>query len=176
MQNRDHKAVREKRYSSSKMCLGKQEIEQYAVSGFPEQKLEILREKLIYSKKSKCDVIINIGSDFHTQPSGAVFPITDEHGSGLDFRLYFLYPALRVLEDMRRELDYPLRLIIIIDDGVQSYSSAWIKSAFSEPILQQKFRQDFMEEVIEFQYTNPDFKFYADAMRHAITDPVEVKL
>ena len=112
--------------------------------------LAVHREE-IYNRIKK-ENTLNIGKDFSTEPSGR--HMKDGKNSGESLRENFLIPMMNNLKKNEK-------LTIILDDGVNYYSSAFLDEAFTR--LVEICGCDPLDK-LEFKYENPDFEFYKNSI------------
>ena len=106
---------------------------------------------------------INIGKDFSMDPSGRFY--SDNSGaSGEQFREEILMPLLRKLG--KRE-----KVLIILDDGPESYGSSFLTEAFAGVVKYGYMEAQPLLDALEFLYTDSDYEFFvkkiADYIREA---------
>lgn len=94
---------------------------------------------------------LNIGTDFSVDPSGRFY--SDGKGNGEDFRENYLLPKLR-------ELKSGQRLVVVLDDGVESFGSSFLTEGFAGVVKYGYMENQQLLDCLEFKYDNPDFEFF----------------
>ena len=96
---------------------------------------------------------INIGREFHDDPSGRYY--SDGEGSGEEFREEKLLPAIKALKEGEN-------IEITIDDNVEGYGSSFLVEAFAGLVKYGYFNKEYVKSVIKIKFTDQDFKFYEE--------------
>ena len=104
---------------------------------------------------------LNVGKDFSEDPLGRY--LTDSPTSGEAFREGVLKPALLRLGPQEK-------LLIILDDGVESYGSSFLTEGFAGLVKYGYFKNKELLDLLEFKFTDPDFRFYRDKIVEYISD------
>lgn len=104
---------------------------------------------------------LNIGSDFNFDPSGRFY--TDGDGSGEEFREDVLKPKLK-------ELAKGEKLTIVLDDGIEGFGSSFLVEGFAGAVKHGYIKSSDLLSALEFEYSNPDFKFYEERIISYIKD------
>lgn len=94
---------------------------------------------------------LNIAKDFSFDPAGRFY--TDGKGSGEEFREDYLKKSIESLKSGEK-------LKIIIDDGVEAYSSSFLVEGFAGMVKYGYITSQELLSVIEICFTDEDFKFY----------------
>ena len=97
---------------------------------------------------------INIGKDFSLDPAGRY--VTDNNGKGNDgssFREKHLKKEIFKLK--RGE-----KLIVILDDGVESYGSSFLTEGFAGMVKFGYIKAPDLVEKLDIKYTKEDFSFF----------------
>ena len=95
--------------------------------------------------------------DFSPDPSGRYR--SDGNASGEAFREDILLPAML-------KLNPDEELIVILDNGVESYGSSFLTEGFAGVIKFGHIRADELLRRLKFRFKNPDFTFYAEKIRN----------
>jgi hypothetical protein len=95
--------------------------------------------------------ILNVGKDFSTDPIGRFR--TDGDRSGEAFREDLLKPKLQTLKDDEV-------LVIVIDDGIESYGSSFLSEGFAGLVKYGYFTKEKLLQIIDIRYANEDFEFF----------------
>lgn len=95
--------------------------------------------------------ILNIGQDFHNNPSGRFY--ADGPGSGEEFREEHLKPSLFQVADGQK-------LTVILDDEVEGYGSSFLTEGFAGIVKFGYMRKEDFLNKIDLAYTDEDFEFY----------------
>lgn len=103
--------------------------------------------------------IFDVGVDFDQDPAGRYF--SDNTPSGEEFREEFLLPRLKALA--AGEI-----LKIVLDNGVESYGSSFLSEGFAGIVKYGYMKKKVLNDSIEFEYSDPDFAFFAKKIREYI--------
>ncbi|PTB84685.1 DUF4325 domain-containing protein [Pseudidiomarina aestuarii] len=103
----------------------------------------------------------NVGIEFSPDPAGRFY--TDGDASGEQFRE-------EVLLDKLKKININEKLIIVLDDGIESYGSSFLSEAFGGLVKYGYFRPNFLLDTLRFEYSDPEFKFFEDRIKKYITD------
>lgn len=105
---------------------------------------------------------IHVGKDFSMDPSGRYY--SDGSGaSGEQFREEVLMPILR-------ELVQGEKVVIVLDEGPESYGSSFLTEAFAGVVKYGYMEAQPLLGVLEFQFSDPDFEFFKDKIEAYIKD------
>lgn len=103
----------------------------------------------------------NVGIEFSPDPAGRFY--TDGNASGEKFRE-------EVLKGKISSINAGEKLTIILDDGVESYGSSFLSEAFGGLVKYGYFEPKFLLDVLRFEYSDPEFKFFEDRIKEYISD------
>lgn len=95
----------------------------------------------------------NIGKEFSLDPSGRFY--SDGDGNGEEFREEYLLPKLNTLSAGEK-------LIIVLDDGVESYGSSFLTEAFANVVKYGYMDASELLSKLEIKYSDPEFEFFKD--------------
>ncbi len=104
--------------------------------------------------------IFDVGVDFDQDPAGRYF--SDNTPSGEKFREDFLLPRLK------EALAAGEILKIVLDNGVESYGSSFLSEGFAGIVKYGYMEKEVLNDSIEFEYSDPDFAFFAKKIREYI--------
>jgi len=93
----------------------------------------------------------NIGKDFSLDPSGRFY--TDGSGSGESFREDYLKERIISLGEGEK-------LLIVLDDGVESYGSSFLTEGFAGMVKYGYVKKQEFLNKLELKYLDDDFEFY----------------
>lgn len=106
--------------------------------------------------------VFNIGLQFSQEPSGRYYSDTNKR-SGEAFREEFLRKELEALQPDEK-------ITFIMDDGVEGYGSSFLTEGFAGIVKYGYMQASEFKRKIEFQYSDSDFKFYADKIIQYISE------
>ena len=105
---------------------------------------------------------INIGKCFSLDPSGRYY--SDESGaSGEQFREEHLWPTLQNLQPGEK-------LIVILDEGPESYGSSFLTEGFAGIVKYGYMEAQPLLDLLEIKYTDPDYKFFDKKIKKYIRE------
>ena len=105
--------------------------------------------------------VLNIARDFSFEPAGRY--LTDGDASGEAFRENYLKPKIELLKEGEK-------LIIILDDGIQAYSSSFLREAFAGMVKYGYISKDSLLDKLSITYKDGSFKFYVDKIKSYILE------
>jgi len=105
---------------------------------------------------------LNIGKKFSTDPSGRYID-PDGDASGEAFRENYLRDAINSLEPGEK-------LVVIIDDGVESYGSSFLVEGFAGMVKYGYIHPKELLDKLDIRYTDEDFEFYKDKIIQYINE------
>lgn len=94
---------------------------------------------------------INIGNNFSKDPAGRYY--TDGDSSGEQFREEVLRVAVANLQGDEK-------LIIILDDDVDSYGSSFLNEAFGGMVKYGYLSAENLKAILHIDYSDSDYEFY----------------
>lgn len=103
--------------------------------------------------------VLNIGKDFSLDPGGR-FIGDGEHSAEL-FREDYLKPKIMQLKAGEK-------LTIILDEGVEAYSSTFLIEAFGGLVKYGYFTSDLLLNLLDLKFADSDFIFYKERIIHYI--------
>lgn len=104
---------------------------------------------------------LNIGEEFSKDPAGRYY--SDGPASGEQFREEVLKPRLQQLEGKEK-------LVIVLDDDVDSYGSSFLSEGFAAMVKFGYVEAEELLEKLEFRHSDPDFAFFASRITEYISD------
>ena len=103
----------------------------------------------------------NIGQEFSTDPSGRYY--SDGPGSGEEFREEYLRKYLSSLKGDEK-------LLVILDDNVESYGSSFLVEGFAGMVKYGYMRAEDVLSKLEFEFKDDDFEFYKNKIIQYINE------
>ncbi|RLA45632.1 MAG: DUF4325 domain-containing protein [Gammaproteobacteria bacterium] len=105
---------------------------------------------------------INIGQCFSLDPSGRFYS-DDSGASGEQFREEHLLPALQNLQPGEK-------IIVILDDGPESYGSSFLTEGFAGIVKYGYMEARPLLDALEIEYTDPDYEFFEKKIKKYISE------
>lgn len=94
----------------------------------------------------------NIGKEFSPDPAGRYY--SDGNASGEQFREEVL------VDKIRGSLNNSETLVLVLDDGVESYGSSFLSEAFGGLVKYGYFDAQTLLRVLSFEYSDSEFDFF----------------
>jgi len=104
---------------------------------------------------------LNIGADFSLDPAGRYY--ADGPASGEQFRELVLKPLLEKLGKSEK-------LLITLDDGVESYGSSFISEGFGGIVKYGYMSSEELLSRLEFIYSDEDYEFFEGRIREIVSE------
>jgi hypothetical protein len=104
---------------------------------------------------------LDIGKDFYSDPGGRYY--RNGVGSAEELREEYLKPLLEALPE-----DY--KLLIKLDNGVISYSSAFLSEAFGGLVFYGYFTPEFLRDKILLEYDDEEFSCDEELIKELIQE------
>jgi hypothetical protein len=104
---------------------------------------------------------LDIGKDFYPDPGGRYY--RNGIGSAEELREEYLKPLLEALPE-----DY--KLLVKLDNGVISYSSAFLSEAFGGLVFYEYFTPEFLQDKILLEYDDEEFSCDEDLIKELLQE------
>jgi hypothetical protein len=81
-----------------------------------------------------------------------------------------------MLAPLLRCISAPEKIKVVLDDGVIAYGSSFLSEAFGGAVKHGLATHDRLLSLLEFEYADPDFKFYEDKIIQYIEEEGKRKI